>query len=129
MWQYKKQHHSSTANYRVHCNKMEFESVKMFADLRALLPAEALITAILVEDVRFPTSAELHGSDAIHKDPDYSCAYVVISVGGVSATGHGLTFTLGRGTEVVVAAIKALQPLLLGQSLLQVINCDYLLIG
>lgn len=94
--------------------------MELFTDLRAVLPADAQVTSVLIEDVRFPTSAELHGSDAIHKDPDYSCAYVVISVGGVSAKGHGLTFTLGRGTEVVVAAIKALQPLLLGQSLLQV---------
>ncbi len=92
----------------------------LFPGLRAVLEAGSKVSHILIEDVRFPTSTQLHGSDAIHKDPDYSCAYVVISASGVSMKGHGLTFTLGRGTEVVVAAIKALEPLLLGQSLLQV---------
>ena len=30
--------------------------------------------------------------------------------------GHGLTFTTGRGTEIVVAAVRALRPLVVGQS-------------
>ena len=36
------------------------------------------ITDISVRDIRFPTSEGLHGSDAFHKDPDYSCPYVTI---------------------------------------------------
>lgn len=92
----------------------------LFETLRALLLPTSKITAVSVKDIRFPTSAGSHGSDAVHKDPDYSCAYVVLTVSGVTEKGHGLTFTLGRGTEVVVAAVRALQPLLIGQSLLKV---------
>ena len=36
------------------------------------------ITAVDVVDVRFPTSDALDGSDAMHPDPDYSAAYVVL---------------------------------------------------
>ena len=92
----------------------------LFTSLRGQLAADSLITSLALEDIRFPTSSGQHGSDAVHKDPDYSCAYVVISANGVHHQGHGLTFTLGRGTEVVVAAIRALEPLLVGQSLLKV---------
>jgi L-fuconate dehydratase len=75
-------------------------------------------TELRTMDVRFPTSRELHGSDAMHRDPDYSAAYVVIGTDrGDGIEGHGLSFTIGRGTEIVVAAVRALVPLLVGQSL------------
>jgi L-fuconate dehydratase len=73
------------------------------------------ITSIDVLDVRFPTSRSLDGSDAMNPDPDYSAAYVVIRTdAGDGLEGHGFTFTIGRGTEVVVAAVRALEPLVLG---------------
>src|SRR5262245_58054766 len=61
-----------------------------------------------VLDVRFPTSDELHGSDAMHADPDYSAAYVIIRTNQPGLEGHGLTFTLGRGTELCVTAAEYL---------------------
>jgi len=71
-----------------------------------------------VFDVRFPTSRDLDGSDAMHTDPDYSAAYVVLGTDrGDGIAGHGLTFTIGRGTEVVVAGVNALRPLVVGQPL------------
>ncbi len=76
------------------------------------------ITDIVARDIRFPTSRTFAGSDAMHPDPDYSAAYVMLRTddpGGL--TGHGLTFTIGRGTEVCVAAINALAPLLRGRTL------------
>jgi L-fuconate dehydratase len=66
-------------------------------------------------DIRFPTSRSGAGSDAMNPDPDYSAAYVALETddpGGLS--GHGLTFTIGRGTEVCVAAIEALVPHVVG---------------
>jgi L-fuconate dehydratase len=66
------------------------------------------ITGLKTYDLRFPTSAALDGSDAMNPDPDYSAAYVVLETDGGLA-GHGLTFTIGRGNEVVVAAIEALR--------------------
>ncbi|XP_075777030.1 mitochondrial enolase superfamily member 1 isoform X2 [Pelodiscus sinensis] len=67
------------------------------------------ITRLVVSDVRFPTSRGRHGSDAMHPDPDYSAAYVVIETDACDGIkGYGLTFTLGKGTEVVVCAVNAL---------------------
>lgn len=65
------------------------------------------ITRVETHDVRFPTSRELAGSDAMHPDPDYSAAYVVLHTDGEHA-GHGFTFTIGRGNDLCVAAIDAL---------------------
>jgi L-fuconate dehydratase len=75
------------------------------------------IIGLDVIDVRFPTSRSLDGSDAMNPDPDYSAAYVVLRTdAGDGLEGHGLTFTIGRGTEVVVAGVKALEPLVVGRS-------------
>ena len=74
------------------------------------------ITELEVRDIRFPTSLERDGSYAMNPDPDYSAAYVVIRTDRPDGIeGHGLTFTIGRGTEVVVAAVHALRPLVVGQ--------------
>ncbi|HEV7961864.1 MAG TPA: enolase C-terminal domain-like protein [Actinoplanes sp.] len=73
------------------------------------------ITEVDTYDVRFPTSRELDGSDAMNPDPDYSAAYVVLRT-GTELEGHGFTFTIGRGNEVCRAAIDALAPMVLGQS-------------
>ena len=75
------------------------------------------ITGLTVSDIRFPTSRSLDGSDAMHRRPDYSAAYVVLRTDDAGLSGHGLTFTNGRGTEVVVAAVRALEPLVVGRSL------------
>src|SRR4051794_12431877 len=73
------------------------------------------ITGAVTCDVRFPTSLTLAGSDALNADPDYSAAYVVLLTDHPDGLeGHGLAFTIGRGTEVCVAAIQALAPHLVG---------------
>jgi L-fuconate dehydratase len=75
------------------------------------------ITALDVIDVRFPTSRSLDGSDAMNPDPDYSAAYVVLRTDSADGLeGHGFTFTTGRGTEVVVAGVRAVAPLVIGRS-------------
>jgi L-fuconate dehydratase len=71
------------------------------------------IVAAETYDVRFPTSRELDGSDAMNPDPDYSAAYVVLRTDDGSE-GHGFTFTIGRGNEVARAAIASLAPLVIG---------------
>src|SRR6202162_2243245 len=73
------------------------------------------ITGLTVRDIRTPTSRTLDGSDAVHTDPDYSATYVVLTTDASDGIeGHGMTFTLGRGNEVVVAAVRALQHLIVG---------------
>src|SRR5436190_9977363 len=75
------------------------------------------IVSLEVLDVRFPTSRSLDGSDAMNPDPDYSAAYVILRTDADDGLeGHGLPFTIGRGTEVVVAAVHALEPLVVGRS-------------
>ncbi|MBT8395751.1 MAG: L-fuconate dehydratase [Gemmatimonadetes bacterium] len=73
------------------------------------------ITGVDAFDIRFPTSEGRHGSDAMHPDPDYSAAYVILRTDHPDQLeGHGLTFTIGRGNELCVAAIQALAPLVKG---------------
>ena len=75
------------------------------------------ITGMRVLDVRFPTSSTLDGSDAMNADPDYSAAYVILDTNQPGLAGHGLAFTIGRGNEVVCAAIEALRHLVVGLDL------------
>ena len=77
-----------------------------------------LITDIEVKDIRFPTSRSLDGSDAMNPDPDYSAAYVILKTNHPDGLkGHGLTFTIGRGNELCVAAVKSLAYLIVGKTL------------
>jgi len=75
------------------------------------------ITGLDAFDIRFPTSRERDGSDAMNPDPDYSAAYVVLRTDRPGLEGHGLTFTIGRGNELCVAAARALAPLVEGLTL------------
>jgi L-fuconate dehydratase len=76
------------------------------------------ITALDTIDVRFPTSRELDGSDAMNPHPDYSAAYVIVRTDAQDGhEGHGFVFTIGRGNEVQVAAIDALATLVVGLEL------------
>jgi len=74
------------------------------------------ITGAVALDVRFPTSQDLSGSDAMNEAPDYSAAYVILET-DTELEGHGLTFTIGRGNELCVAAIEALGHLVVGETL------------
>lgn len=76
------------------------------------------ITNFVTHDLRFPTSRSLDGSDAMNPDPDYSAAYVVLHTDRPDGlAGHGMTFTIGRGNELCVAAIQSLAPLVVGKTL------------
>jgi L-fuconate dehydratase len=76
------------------------------------------ITGMTVRDIRFPTSRSLDGSDAMNAAPDYSATYVVLHTDAPNGLeGHGLTFTIGRGNEVCVAAAHSLAPQITGRTL------------
>jgi L-fuconate dehydratase len=86
------------------------------------------ITNVRVIDLRFPTSREAIGSDAVNKDPDYSAAYCVLETNS-ELEGHGLTFTLGRGTDLCVSAIQYLSKFVKGRTLASItsdLNAFYL---
>ncbi|MET9592368.1 enolase C-terminal domain-like protein [Streptomyces sp. NPDC006516] len=79
------------------------------------------VTGFEVDDIRFPTSEQLDGSDAMNPDPDYSAAYVVLRTDGAGGTegageeGHGFCFTIGRGNDVMAAAVEALRHYVVGR--------------
>jgi L-fuconate dehydratase len=80
-------------------------------------PTPARVTAVDTHDIRFPTSRQLDGSDAMNPDPDYSAAYVVLRTDAADGhEGHAFTFTIGRGNDVQVAAIDALRNHVVGRS-------------
>jgi L-fuconate dehydratase len=71
-------------------------------------------------DLRFPTSRTSAGTDAMHPDPDYSAAYVILKT-DADVEGHGFTFTIGRGNEICVEAIRAFRPLVVGRTLEEIV--------
>ena len=83
----------------------------------------ARFTSLETYDVRFPTSRDRDGSDALNPDPDYSAAYVILRTGDPGGlAGHGFAFTIGRGNDVQVAGIAALAPYVVGRPVAEV--CD-----
>lgn len=78
------------------------------------------ITNLVVRDIRFPTSLHQDGSDSLNLG-DYSATYVVLET-GTGLEGHGLTFTNGRGNEIVVAAVHALKHHVVGRRLEDVVT-------
>ncbi|WP_030441216.1 L-fuconate dehydratase [Actinoplanes subtropicus] len=87
------------------------------------MPASAHIIALDVLDVRFPTSEQLDGSDAMNPEPDYSAAYVVLRTdAGDGHEGHALAFTTGRGNDIQANAIAALAPFVVGRPVADI--CD-----
>lgn len=80
-------------------------------------------TSLETFDVRFPTSRERDGSDAMNPDPDYSAAYVILRTDDPAGpAGHGFAFTIGRGNDVQVAGISALAPYVVGRTVAEI--CD-----
>ena len=79
------------------------------------------IQSVRTTDVRFPTSLELDGSDAVNVDPDYSAAYVEITTDN-GESGNGLVFTCGRGNEIITAAMDSYGELLVGRDTDELVN-------
>lgn len=80
-------------------------------------------TRLTARDIRFPTSENLDGSDAMNPDPDYSAAYCVLETDRDDGlAGHGMTFTIGRGNDLCVYGIRALAPLIEGRTLESIID-------
>jgi L-fuconate dehydratase len=75
------------------------------------------------DDVRFPTSAALDGSDAMNPDPDYSAAYVrLVTDAADDESGHGFVFTIGRGNDVQLAAIRSLAGHVVGRDVEEMLD-------
>jgi L-fuconate dehydratase len=82
-----------------------------------------VFTGLETCDIRFPTSRELDGSDAMNHDPDYSAAYLIARTDDpIGLCGHGFVFTIGRGNDVQTGALTALQHLIVGRDVDEVLN-------
>ena len=75
------------------------------------------IVKFSVDDVRFPTSKDLTGSDAVHTDPDYSATYVTVYTSDEKLKGYGIAFTIGKGNDIVADCIKHFFPIFVGMTL------------
>jgi L-fuconate dehydratase len=84
-------------------------------------PMSAVFQRFELHDVRFPTSRSLDGSDAINRNPDYSAAYVTVQASS-GERGHGFVFTTGRGNEVALAAVRAVEQLVVGLDVDEVLS-------
>ena len=76
----------------------------------------AKLSKLTTYDLRFPTSDNLDGSDAMNPDPDYSAAYLIIETDN-GLSGNGFAFTIGRGNDLCCKAIEALAPNIIGTEL------------
>lgn len=86
----------------------------------------AIITSAETIDIRFPTSLEADGSDAMNPDGDYSASYVVLHTDGLDAAGqplagYGITFTIGRGNDIVCMAAREIVNRLVGRDVDQMV--------
>jgi L-fuconate dehydratase len=82
-----------------------------------------IISALETYDIRFPTSRDLDGSDAMNADPDYSASYVKLCTDDpMGLAGYGFVFTIGRGNDVQTSACSALRHLVVGQDVDEVIG-------
>ena len=82
----------------------------------------ARITRLETFDVRFPTSREHAGSDAMNSEPDYSAAYLLVHTDDPDLVASSLVFTTGRGNEVVCAALRSLEPYVRGREVAEVMG-------
>lgn len=94
-----------------------YRLLSSFLFITTLYADPITITDLTIRDIRFPTSEEMDGSDAMHADPDYSAVYVTVHTNEPGLSGNGLTFTLGRGNEVCAIAVKALEKKVIGKTL------------
>ena len=92
--------------------------------------ASSIITSAETIDIRFPTSLEADGSDAMNPDGDYSASYVVLHTDGLDAAGqplagYGITFTIGRGNDIVCMAAQEIVNRLIGRDVDQMVADKY----
>ena len=84
--------------------------------------SEIKIISAEIRDIRFPTSKDLDGSDAMNESPDYSSASIVLITNNPNLKGYGMTFTLGRGNEICTKSIESLLPFVAGKNLYEIVS-------
>lgn len=80
-----------------------------------------VITGYKIHDVRFPTSLDGIGSDAMHVGTNGSMPYLELFT-STDLIGEGMAFSNGRGSELVCAAIAPFADRVVGKSLGQLVK-------
>ena len=75
------------------------------------------VLKVITRDIRFPTSKENLGTDAVHVDCDYSAAYVTIETDDKNLSGIGLTFTIGKGNDLCCKSIDYFKEFIEGKEI------------
>jgi L-alanine-DL-glutamate epimerase-like enolase superfamily enzyme len=75
------------------------------------------VLKVITRDIRFPTSKENLGTDAVHVDCDYSAAYVTIETDDKNLSGVGLTFTIGKGNDLCCKSIDYFKEFIEGKEI------------
>ena len=76
-----------------------------------------------IVDVRFPTSLDASGSDAVNVDPDHSAAYLTLTADDPSwPSGFAYVFTQGRGNDLACHALEVMVTLLPDWDLDEMLN-------
>lgn len=93
-------------------NKQEYKSIK--------------IISLIVKDIRFKQEKMGMGSDASNPHTDYSNPYVILQTGvnieGQPLNGIGISFSLGKGNDMICRAIDELKEIILGFSLYDILS-------
>lgn len=75
------------------------------------------LTKLSVEWVRYHTSKDEEGTDAVHIDCDYSAAHVTIHSSDPNATGYGIIFTIGKGTLTCCQCVEEFKDMIENKTL------------
>ncbi|KAH8897373.1 enolase C-terminal domain-like protein [Thozetella sp. PMI_491] len=67
-------------------------------------------------DLRFPTSLDASGSDAMNPAGDYSASHILLKT-NTDLIGHGIAFTIGRGNDLCTSAAAMIAERLVGKTL------------
>lgn len=78
---------------------------------------DIVITGFKVYDVRFPTSLDGIGSDAMHVGTNGSMPYLQLITNKPDLIGEGMAFSNGRGSELICAAIHPFAERVMDKSL------------
>lgn len=78
--------------------------------------SEIKIVGFSTYDLRFPTSLDASGSDAMNPAGDYSTSHVQLNT-NTDLIGHGISFTIGRGNDLTTAAARQIAERIVGKTL------------
>ncbi|KAM0271439.1 hypothetical protein ACHAQH_009059 [Verticillium albo-atrum] len=87
------------------------------APIDALTVDDVKITGFTVTDIRFPTSLDGVGSDAMHVGANGSHPFVELQTNQGTLIGEGIAFSNGRGSELICMALNIFAKRVVGKTM------------